>query len=262
MKKYFEKTSIALIIAMMFILAIFGGEAMKTHTIDDITKYKMVVNAQSIKTEKGTRTTTQVELGNYISLGKYNGKEILWRCVGEDENGALMLADNIIDTLPYDAKTNDNNRSKSHSRNYKRDKYGSNYWKDSNMRSWLNSTADAGKVKWLCGNPPKADYVDGNAYDKKAGFLNDFTKGEIAAMKTVTQRSLVSHPEYNHGFHDGEGRSDLEFNRDIENVANNFDSAYGENSTEKVFLLDVKQVNAVWKNFDNYYIGKNEQGSG
>ena len=31
MKKYFEKTSIALIIAMMFILAIFGGAAMKTH---------------------------------------------------------------------------------------------------------------------------------------------------------------------------------------------------------------------------------------
>ena len=31
MKKYFEKASIALIIAMMFILAIFGGAAMKTH---------------------------------------------------------------------------------------------------------------------------------------------------------------------------------------------------------------------------------------
>ena len=34
MKKYFGKTSIALIIAMMFILAFFGGDAMKTHTID------------------------------------------------------------------------------------------------------------------------------------------------------------------------------------------------------------------------------------
>ena len=260
MKKYFEKTSIALIIVMMFILAIFGGEAMKTHTIDDIAKYKMVVNVQGVKTGNGTRTTTQVELGNYISLGKYNGKDIVWRCVGEDENGALMLADNIIDTLPYDAKTNDNNRSKSHSRNYNRDNRGSNYWKDSNMRSWLNSTAMAGEVKWLCGNPPREDSVNGNAYDQKAGFLNDFSKAEIAAMKNVTQRSIVSHPEYNLGFHDGEGRSDLEFNRDIENVANNFNSAYGENSTEKVFLLDVKQVNTVWKNFGNYYIARNEQG--
>ena len=261
MKKYFEKTSIALIIAIMFILAVFGGEAMKIHTNADNAKYKTVVNAQDIMTEKGTRTTTQVELGNYISLGKYNGKDIIWRCVSIDEKGALMLADNIIDTLPYDAMTNDNNRSKSHSRNYKRDTYGSNYWKDSNMRSWLNSTAAAGEVKWLCGNPPKAGYVKGNAYDRKAGFLNDFSKAEIAAMKNVTQRSLVSHPEYNHGFYDGDGRSDLELNFDIENVASNFDSAYGENSTEKVFLLDVKQVNTVWKNFGNYYVGRNEQGS-
>lgn len=245
----------------MFILAVFGGEAMKIHTNADNAKYKTVVNAQDIMTEKGTRTTTQVELGNYISLGKYNGKDIIWRCVSIDEKGALMLADNIIDTLPYDAMTNDNNRSKSHSRNYKRDTYGSNYWKDSNMRSWLNSTAAAGEVKWLCGNPPRTGYVKGNAYDRKAGFLNDFSKAEIAAMKNVTQRSLVSHPEYNHGFYDGDGRSDLELNFDIENVASNFDSAYGENSTEKVFLLDVKQVNTVWKNFGNYYVGRNDQGS-
>ena len=260
MKKYFEKTSIALIIAMMFILAIFGGAAMKTHTNADNVKYKTAVNAQGVLTEKGTRTTTQVELGQYISLGKYNGKDIVWRCVSVDDKGSLMLADKVIDTLPYDAKTNDNNRSKSHSRNYNRDNRGSNYWKDSNMRSWLNSTAVAGEVKWLCGNPPREDSVDGNAYDQKAGFLNDFSKAEIAAMKNVTQRSIVSHPEYNLGFHDGEGRSDLEFNRDIENVANNFDSAYGENSTEKVFLPDVKQVNTVWKNFGNYYIARNEQG--
>ena len=245
---------------MMFILAIFGGAAMKTHTNADNVKYKTAVNAQGVLTEKGTRTTTQVELGNYISLGKYNGKDIVWRCVSVDDKGSLMLADKVIDTLPYDAKTNDNNRSKSHSRNYNRDNRGSNYWKDSNMRSWLNSTAVAGEVKWLCGNPPREDSVNGNAYDQKAGFLNGFSKAEIAAMKNVTQRSIVSHPEYNLGFHDGEGRSDLEFNSDIENVANNFNSAYGENSTEKIFLPDVKQVNTVWKNFGNYYIARNEQG--
>ena len=260
MKKYFEKASIALIIAMMFILAIFGGAAMKTHTNADNAKYKMVVNAQGVLTEKGTRTTTQVELGQYISLGKYNGKDIVWRCVSVDDKGSLMLADKVIDTLPYDAKTNDNNRSKSHSRNYNRDNRGSNYWKDSNMRSWLNSTAVAGEVKWLCGNPPREDSVNGNAYDQKAGFLNDFSKAEIAAMKNMPQRSLVSHPEYNLGFHDTEGRSNLELNYNIENVDSNFDSAYGENSTEKVFLIDVRQVKSVWKNFGNYYIARNEQG--
>ncbi|UKI49074.1 MAG: M64 family metallo-endopeptidase [Clostridium sp.] len=68
-KNILKKTIIALIIAMMFILAIFfGGEAMKTHTIDDVAKYKMVVNAQGVKMGNGTRTQTQVDLGNYISL--------------------------------------------------------------------------------------------------------------------------------------------------------------------------------------------------
>ena len=206
-------------------------------------------------------TTPTVEIGTYISLGKYNGKSIIWRCVDIDENGTLMLADTIVDTLPYDARTNDNDRSKSHSRNYKRDSYGSNYWKDSNMRSWLNSTAVAGEVNWLCGNPPKSNSVKGNSYDDKAGFLNEFSKVEIAAMKTVTQRSLVSHPEYKQGIYEGDARSDLELNYDIENVARNFDSAYYENSTEKVFLLDVKQVNNIWKKSGSYYIAANDQGT-
>ena len=256
MKKYLKKISTVLMMA--FVIAICGGEAMKLRKNFADAGYNGANVQNSLSA--GESKTTQIELGQYISLGKYNGKDVIWRCVSVDDKGSLMLADKVIDTLPYDAKTNDNNRSKSHSRNYKRDTYGSNYWKDSNMRSWLNSAADAGEVKWLCGNPPRAGYVDGNAYDEKAGFLNDFTKAEIAAMKTVTQRSLVSHPEYKQGIYDGDGRSDLELNYDIQNVADNFESAYGENSTEKVFLLDVKQVNAVWKNLGDYYIGSNEQG--
>lgn len=224
-------------------------------------KLQKVANAHGLLSENVTKTTTQVNLGDYITLGKYNGKDIVWRCVSIDDSGTLMLVDSIIDMLPYDAITSDNSRSKSHSRNYMRDTYGSNYWKDSNMRSWLNSTAVAGKVKWLCGNPPKENYVDGNAYDQKAGFLNGFLKAEIATMKKITQRSLVSHPEYKQGIYDGDGRSDLEINTDIQNVVQNYDSVYGENSTEKVFLLDVKQVNTVWKNFGSYYVGINEQGA-
>ena len=255
----FSKKINAIIITMMLILSFFCAEIVKFGANLNNSELKKVTNIHSLLAENVTKTKTQVNLGDYMILGKYNGKDIVWRCVSIDDSGTLMLADNIIDTLPYDAKTNDNNRSKSHSRNNNRDNRGSNYWKDSNMRSWLNSTAVAGEVKWLCGNPPREGSVNGNAYDQKAGFLNDFSKAEIAAMKNVTQRSIVSHPEYNLGFHDGEGRSDLEFNTDIENVANNFNSAYGENSTEKVFLLDVQQVNKVWKNFGNYYIARNEQ---
>ena len=202
-----------------------------------------------------------IKVGDYVKMGTYNNASILWRCVSIDDNGPLMLADRIIDTLAYDAKTNDNSNSKSHSRSYKRDDYGSNYWKDSNMRSWLNSTAAAGKVDWLCGNPPKDGYVSGTgAYNDKAGFLNAFSKSEIAAMKTVTQRSLVSHPEYNKGIVDGDANSDLLYYTDISEAVANYDSSYFETTTEKVFLLDVKQANAVWKNLKGYYIAYNSNG--
>lgn len=202
-----------------------------------------------------------IKVGDYVKMGTYNNASILWRCVSIDNNGPLMLADRIIDTLAYDAKTNDNSSSKSHSRSYKRDDYGSNYWKDSNMRSWLNSTAEAGKVDWLCGNPPKDGYVSGvGAYNEKAGFLNAFSKSEIAAMKTVTQRFLVSHPEYNKGIVNGDANSDLLYYTDISYAAINYDSAYFETTTEKVFLLDVKQANAVWKNLNGYYVAYNNDG--
>ena len=202
-----------------------------------------------------------IKVGDYVKMGTYNNASILWRCVSIDDNGPLMLADRIIDTLAYDAKTNANSNSKSHSRSYKRDDYGSNYWKDSNMRSWLNSTAAEGKVDWLCGNPPKDGYVSGmGAYNEKAGFLNAFSKSEIAAMKTVTQRSLVSHPEYNKGIVDGDANSDLLYYTDISEAVANYDSSYFETTTEKVFLLDVKQANAVWKNLKGYYVAYNNDG--
>ena len=131
------------------------------------------------------------------------------------------------------------------------------------MRSWLNSDADAGKVDWLCGNPPKSDYVGyGSEYDKKAGFLNGFSKAEIAAIKTVTQRSIVSHPEYSAGYIAGPG-SDLPYNTDIASVAYGFEKAYYENIIDKVFLPDVKQLNTIYNNSNilgNYYLAKNKDG--
>ena len=103
---------------------------------------------------------TGVQLGDYIRLGSYDGEPILWRCVSVDENGPLMLSDRVLcDYMPYDARTSANPNSGSHRRSGYRSKYGSNHWRDSDMRSWLNSDAEAGEVEWLCGNPPTKDYV-------------------------------------------------------------------------------------------------------
>ena len=204
---------------------------------------------------------TGVQLGDYIQLGSYDGEPILWRCVSVDENGPLMLSDRVLcDSMPYDAQTSENSVSGSHRRSSYRSKYGSNHWRDSDMRSWLNSDADAGQVKWLCGNPPKDGYiVGGGAYDGKAGFLNGFTPDEAAAIKTVTQRAIVSHPEYTAGYIDAPG-ADLPYNTDIGSVADGYEGAHYENITDKVFLLDVKQLHTVYENLGGYYIAQNRNG--
>ena len=210
---------------------------------------------------KAAGAETGVQLGDYIQLGRYDGEPILWRCVSVDENGPLMLSDRVLcDSMPYDAQTSENSASGSHRRSSNRSKYGSNHWRDSDMRSWLNSDADAGQVKWFCGNPPKDGYiVGGGAYDGKAGFLNGFTPDEAAAIKTVTQRSIVSHPEYTAGYIDAPG-TDLPYNTDIGSVADGYEGAHYENITDKVFLLDVKQLRTVYENLGGYYIGQNRNG--
>ena len=206
-------------------------------------------------------TETRVQLGDYIRLGSYDGEPILWRCVSVDKNGPLMLSDKVLcDSMPYDARTSANSTSGSHRRSGYRSKYGSNHWRDSDMRSWLNSDAEAGQVKWLCGNPPKDGYIlGGGAYADKAGFLNGFRPDEAAAIKTVTQRSIVSHPEYTAGYIDAPG-TDLPYNTDIGSVADGYEGAHYENITDKVFLLDVKQLHTVYENLSSYYIAQNRNG--
>ena len=202
-----------------------------------------------------------VQLGDYIQLGRYENEPILWRCVSVDENGPLMLSDRVLcDSMPYDAQTSENSTSGSHRRSGYRSKYGSNHWRDSDMRSWLNSDADAGQVKWLCGNPPRDGYIlGGGAYDGKAGFLNGFTRDEVAAIKTVTQRAIVSHPEYTAGYIDAPG-ADLPYNTDIGSVADGYEGAHYESITDKVFLPDVKQLHTVYENLGGYYIAQNRNG--
>ena len=200
-----------------------------------------------------------IEIGDYIQMGTYGGVPIVWRCVAKDSNGPLMLSDRVLcDYMPYDAQTNKNNKTGSHRRNSWRDNFGSNHWRDSNIRSWLNSNAEAGKVDWLCGNPPTEDsvYPKTAAYDQKEGFLRSFRSDELGAIRTVKQRSIVSHPEYTAGYIDAAG-VDLPYNTTIDTVADGYDSAHYEYIWDRVFLLDVQQLKTVNDNLSGYHIAKN-----
>ena len=206
------------------------------------------------------KTGATIEIGDYVQMGTYYGAPILWRCVDIDENGPLMLSDKILCLKAFDADTSSNPATGSHSRDTERERDGSNYWGDSNIRSWLNSTAAAGEVVWACGNPPSKEYVWGyNAYDSEAGFLTNFNPTELGAIKEVTQKSIVSNVDK-----DLEGVSGTELyeynSTNISDILGNYDTAYSEQVTDRMFLLDVKQLNAIYNNKsilgDNYYISE------
>lgn len=207
-----------------------------------------------VQAEESMPSEKTVKKGDYILFGRYYDEQILWRCIDIDENGLLMLSDKILCIKPFDAAGI--NTSGSHGRGYDsgsgRQELGSNYWNDSNIKDWLNSDASAGNVIWSCGNPPDKEHVrDGfNAYDKEAGFLNGFTQAEKSAIKTVTQKQLLDSYEYsptgNENYYFALG--------DINNVLANYDTAYSEITTDKVFLLDVKQVFNLYRDFGDYYM--------
>ncbi len=152
---------------------------------------------------------TNIKIGEYLQMGTYNGKPILWRCIGYDDYGdPLMFSDKILTIKPFDAASTDKTKG-SHARDVssQREYYGSNYWADSNIRAWLQSGADT--VNWH-GNPPTADKLayytgsewqgedkntghDGyNAYDQEPGFLSGFSLAERRAIKEVEHDSLLS----------------------------------------------------------------------
>lgn len=112
-----------------------------------------------------------LQIGDYISLGKYEGEPIVWRYVADDENGKLMLSDKILTFKTF------------HSR-YSKDPYksvfGSTYWGSSDIRTWLNSSENAENIKWILdGNPESKTYIG------EDGLLSNFSSSQKNVIKTV-----------------------------------------------------------------------------
>ena len=129
---------------------------------------------------------TPIQVGQYIRLGQYWEEPILWKCVDiEAEHGPLMLSDKILCYKAFDSPAY-----------YP---YGNSLWEVSNLRAWLNSSADAGQVVWPQNNPPNKDvpgYIHIH-YDQEKGFLHpdNFTADELSVMKTVAQWTSLTEDE-------------------------------------------------------------------
>lgn len=198
---------------------------------------------------KAEAANVGINIGDYIKLGTYNGEAILWRCVDIDENGPLMLSDKILCLKAYDACGN-NTEYHSDGWGWIRNSYGSNCWSDSNLRQWLNS--DDIKIEWShC--PPKSEAVlDGyNSYDEESGFLCGFSLGELACVKSVTQRVYInSYETQREGYFDG-GSQEI-VNVDFTSSPETFKNCYYQNVTDRFFLLGAEQIVNTYKNLGDY----------
>lgn len=222
---------------------------------------------------------TNMKLGDYVQMGSYYNEPILWRVVGfqkVDKNGnvtpndfstthksgylPLLMTDKIITMKSFSPKPTNRVNSYARSNGTERDNWGSQYWTDSTLRQWLNS--DATTISWKDGNKPDAAHVRDNVnpYDTEEGFLNSkhFSSLERKAMKTVTQKNLLSRWDAVDGIKVG-GTAEHTYNYNINETVQNYDTAYYENVRDTMFVLDIRQNDAVYRNSNvlgnNYYIG-------
>lgn len=200
-------------------------------------------------------TPGDIQVGEYLQMGEYDGKPIVWRCVDVDDNGPLMLADKAICRKQVDA--GNALYAASHANRSPYD--ASNYWGDSDMRTWLNSDEPAGFVEWHANSWPP--------YSQEAGFLTNFTSEEMRSVKAVTQKSILSRYDFD-GYAPAPyvvnsasvtGTEFFQYFPHIRLLMRTYDDAYAEELTDTMFLLDAKQLYAVYENGDilgeDYYAG-------
>lgn len=197
----------------------------------------------------------ELKIGDYVQFGKYNDALILWRVIHIDQDGnPLLFSDRILSLKAFDAGGD------YHNDDYRIDD-GSNYWKDSNIRQWLNTDKKSGTIKWIQNPPSKENMCLGyNPYEDEEGFLADknFTESEKNIIKPVNHKVLLSNIDKDKKT----GGEELHtLSSDIYDIVQNYDNAYYENIEDKVFFLSVKELhNYIWENQKilgkEYYIGK------
>ncbi len=183
--------------------------------------------------------TSNIKVGDYITLGKYLGEPIVWQCVDIDEHGPLMLSKKILCNKAYDA-AGESAEYHTDGWGYIRKNRGSNCWSDSSIRQWLNSIGDVEYTH--C--PPE--------YQDESGFLSNFSAPELALVKTVTQKSYLNEWEtHRTGYVDGGTREPSHIN-DIAKLNDDTSSYWYQNVTDKFFLLERNQLYNIYENNPAY----------
>lgn len=194
----------------------------------------------------GAEDTSSIKVGDTITLGKYNGKDIAWVCVLIDSNGPLMMTKDVLCNKAYDA-SGVSEEYHTDGWGYIRKNYGSNCWCDSSLRQWLNSNDN--KVSYShC--PPN--------YANEAGFMTNFTSDELKMIKKVKQKSYINSWETQRsGYCDG-GTKESTDSITISGLNMNYSSFYYQWLTDSFFVLNQVQLYGAYKNDPNCLVTNTE----
>lgn len=184
--------------------------------------------------------------GDYVKYGTYHGAAILWRVVGFDADGDPMLwSDKLITSKPYVLYNNDIG-------------FNEKCWETSYIRTWLNSAAGEGQTKYTdednaIGNPINAGVWDVKALTSEAGFLSpeNFTGEEAGILKESKQKdTLVG--KYVAGKEGGTKEFTVRNTDAFDPLAAIAKNAYYKYVSDRMFVIDVEQVNELYKKFGDY----------
>lgn len=182
---------------------------------------------------------TNVSIGDKITLGTYNGEPITWVCVDIDENGPLMLSEDVLCYKQFDAAGSDSTYH-TDGWGYIRESYGSNCWYDSNIRQWLNTS---GTVEYSHCKP---------IYSNEVGFMSNFSEAELSCVKNVTQKTYVNSWESKRtGYTDG-GSTAVPPVTTIAELDRDYSSYWYQNVTDSFFLLGQEQIYNIYSNDSSY----------
>ena len=191
-----------------------------------------------------------LNLGDYVSFGRYLGEDILWRVIDLEGGCPILWSDKILCLKPFDAAES-GLASVMHKRSKRisdiRQRNGSNAWEKSNLREWLNSAESTIDYATIAPNDD-AVFLGFNSYENESGFLAEFTDTELAMITPRTHKVILSNEDRRQL--DG-GVEPYWAPEKIEDCLNNIDESYYKYVEDYVFLLSQRELyNTYMNNFD------------
>jgi len=146
---------------------------------------KNVQQDEAAKPAEGT-AAAKLKVGSYVLFGSYLGEAILWKVADIGSSGAMLVSEHILCLKPFDAAESGQFEAEggSFTEDKETQKWGSNKWSNSNLREWLNSSAQ--KVAYTTQPPTESAVKDGeNDYAEEPGFLSGFSQNERNAIMAI-----------------------------------------------------------------------------